>query len=135
MNKDFFKITDKINLLDILKILEISKNDLVIEKDSFVLFPEKIFPIFGPIFVWTFLDGSKSMGGWQLKVRGAKVPRGTFYCHPQISVLAVAAPKNREKIFCQIFFPYLPPNTSEKTFPGEHRCYPESYLKFSLKGS
>ena len=43
MNKDFFKITDKINLLDILKILEISKNDLVIEKDSFVLFPEKIY--------------------------------------------------------------------------------------------
>ena len=43
MNKDFFKINYKINLLDILKVLEISINDVVFDKDDDVLFPEKIF--------------------------------------------------------------------------------------------
>ena len=43
MNKDFFKIDNKINLLDILKILNISKNDIVSEKDNIVLYPEKIY--------------------------------------------------------------------------------------------
>ena len=43
MNKDFFKIDYKISLLDILEVLDISKDDLVIEKDSFVLHPEKIY--------------------------------------------------------------------------------------------
>ena len=43
MNKDFFKIHNKINLFDILKILDISKDDIVSEKDKIVLFPEKIY--------------------------------------------------------------------------------------------
>ena len=43
MNKDFFKIYNKINLFDILKILDISKDDIVSEKDKIVLFPEKIY--------------------------------------------------------------------------------------------
>ena len=43
MNKDFFKIDHKINLLDILEVLDISKDDLVIKKDNFVLHPEKIY--------------------------------------------------------------------------------------------
>ena len=43
MNKDFFKIENKINLLDILKILDISKDEIVTEKDNVVLYPEKIF--------------------------------------------------------------------------------------------
>ncbi len=43
MNKEFFKIDHNINLLDILNILNISKDDLVFEKDNFVLYPEKIY--------------------------------------------------------------------------------------------
>ena len=43
MNKDFFKIDHKISLLDILEVLDISKDDLVIKKDNFVLHPEKIY--------------------------------------------------------------------------------------------
>ena len=43
MNKDFFKINNKISLFDILKTLNISKEDLVSQKDNVVLFPEKIY--------------------------------------------------------------------------------------------
>ena len=43
MNKDFFKIDHKISLLDILEILDISKDDLVIKKDNSVSNPEKIY--------------------------------------------------------------------------------------------
>ena len=43
MNKDFFKIDHKINLLDILKILNLSKDDLFSENGHVALFPEKIF--------------------------------------------------------------------------------------------
>ena len=43
MNKDFFKIESKINLLDILDILEISKDDFFSETDNSVLHPEKIY--------------------------------------------------------------------------------------------
>ena len=43
MNKDFFKIDHKINLLDILNTLNISKADLVFEKDNFVPYPEKVY--------------------------------------------------------------------------------------------
>ncbi len=43
MNKDFFKIDYKITLLDIIKILDVSKNDLSFEIDDFVLYPDKIY--------------------------------------------------------------------------------------------
>ena len=43
MNKDFFKIYNKINLCDILKILNISKDDLAYKKDNIAFFPEKIY--------------------------------------------------------------------------------------------
>ena len=43
MNKEFFKIDHKISLLDILEVLDISKDELVIKKDNFVLNPEKIY--------------------------------------------------------------------------------------------
>ena len=43
MNKDFFKIEHKISLLDILEVLDISKDDLVIKKDNSVSNPEKIY--------------------------------------------------------------------------------------------
>ena len=43
MNKDFFKIDHQISLLDILEVLDISKDDLVIKNDDFVLQPEKIY--------------------------------------------------------------------------------------------
>jgi len=43
MNKDFFKIDHKISLLDILEILDISKDDLFIKNDNLILHPEKIY--------------------------------------------------------------------------------------------
>ena len=43
MNKDFFKINEKIKLLDILKILDISKDELELENHKYVSFPDKIF--------------------------------------------------------------------------------------------
>ena len=43
MNKDFFKIDHKISLLEILEVLDISKDDVVLKKDNFVLHPEKIY--------------------------------------------------------------------------------------------
>ena len=43
MNKDFFKIDYKITLLDIIEILDVSKNDLSFEIDDFVLYPDKIY--------------------------------------------------------------------------------------------
>ena len=43
MNKKFFKIDHKISLLDILEVLDLSKDDLVIKNDNFVLQPEKIY--------------------------------------------------------------------------------------------
>ena len=42
MNKDFFKIDHKITLLDILKVLNISEDDLSFE-NNYVLFPENIY--------------------------------------------------------------------------------------------
>ena len=42
MNKDFFKINHKINLLDILDILDISKDDLFLKKIT-LLFIQKKF--------------------------------------------------------------------------------------------
>ena len=43
MNKDFFKVDPKISLLDVLEALNISKDDLVIKKDNFILHPENIY--------------------------------------------------------------------------------------------
>ena len=43
MNKDFFKIDHKITLLDILKVLNISEDDLAFENNNYVLFPENIY--------------------------------------------------------------------------------------------
>ena len=43
MNKDFFKIDHKITLLDILKVLNISEDDLSFENNNYVLFPENIY--------------------------------------------------------------------------------------------
>ena len=43
MNKDFFKIDHKISLLEILEVLDISKDDVFLKKDNFVLHPEKIY--------------------------------------------------------------------------------------------
>ena len=37
MNKDFFKIDHNINLLDILNTLNISKDDLIFEKDNLII--------------------------------------------------------------------------------------------------
>ena len=43
MNKKFFKIDHKISLLDILEVLDLSKDDLVNKKDNYVIHPEKIY--------------------------------------------------------------------------------------------
>ncbi len=43
MNKNFFKINQKINLLDILKILKISNEDFCLEKNNKNISPKKIY--------------------------------------------------------------------------------------------
>ena len=43
MNKEFFKINHKINLLDIIDILGISKDEIVFEKENLVVHLEKIY--------------------------------------------------------------------------------------------
>jgi len=43
MNKDFFKIDNDVNLLDILKVLNISKKDVFTEKDNEIISPEEIY--------------------------------------------------------------------------------------------
>ena len=43
MNKEFFKINHKINLLDILDILNISKDQIFYKKENFVVHLEKIY--------------------------------------------------------------------------------------------
>jgi len=43
MNKEFFKINHKINLLDIIDILDVSKDEIVFEKEKPVVHPEKIY--------------------------------------------------------------------------------------------
>ena len=43
MNKEFFKIDHNINLLHILDVLKISKDDLFFNEENLVVHPEKIY--------------------------------------------------------------------------------------------
>ncbi len=43
MNKEFFKINHKINILDILDILDLSKDDISLKRGNHVVHPEKIY--------------------------------------------------------------------------------------------
>ena len=43
MNKDFFKIDNKINLLDILRVLDIPKEDVLTEKNNLIVSLEEIY--------------------------------------------------------------------------------------------